>query len=212
MRAVDSPIPPVEPVTTQTRPASPRSTAGSVDGVTTILLARHGETDWNRDRRVQGHSDQPLNETGRTQSHALADDLEGLPVEAVYSSDLARAFETARIVADRLGLPVTALRDLREKNFGSWEGLTDEEVFRRFPEARGGSWGDGETPEELSERVLRALRRIAVEHPDGEVLVVAHGGPLRALLRQCAVERDGPIANCHVFRIVAEDGSFRSVD
>jgi broad specificity phosphatase PhoE len=180
--------------------------------VTTLLLARHGETDWNRDRRVQGHSDQPLNETGRAQSHALADELEDLPVDAVYSSDLARALETARIVADRLGLPVTPLHDLREKNFGTWEGLTDEEVFRRFPEARSGHWGDGETPDELSERVLRALRRIAAEHPDGHVLVVAHGGPLRALLRQCAVERDGPIGNCHVVKIVAEDGGFRSVD
>jgi broad specificity phosphatase PhoE len=180
--------------------------------VTTILLARHGETDWNEQRRVQGHADRSLNETGRAQARALADELEAVPLDAVYSSDLARARETARIVADRLGLPVTTLRELREKHFGTWEGLTDEEVFRRFPSARGGQWGDAETSEEMSGRVLGALRGIAAEHPRGQVLVVAHGGPLRALLRHCKLEPNGAIANCHVLRIEVEDGDFRPVD
>jgi broad specificity phosphatase PhoE len=180
--------------------------------VTTILLARHGETDWNLERRVQGHADRPLNETGLAQARALADELEPVPLDAVYSSDLARARETARIVADRLGLPVTTLRELREKHFGTWEGLTDEEILRRFPSARQDPWGDAETPEQLSGRVLAALRRIAAEHPRGQVLVVAHGGPLRALLRHCKLEPNGPIANCHVLRIEVEDGVFRPVD
>lgn len=180
--------------------------------MTTILLARHGETDWNLQRRVQGHSDQPLNETGRAQARALADELATVPLDAVYASDLARARETARIVAERLGLPVTTLHELREKHFGTWEGLTDEEVFQRFPAARQGPWGDGETPEQLSARVLAALRSIAAEHPDGQVLVVAHGGPLRALLRHCRLEPTGPIVNCHVLRIGVEDGVFRPVD
>lgn len=135
-----------------------------------------------------------------------------MPLDAVYSSDLVRAYETARIVADRLGLPVTTLSELREKHFGTWEGLTDDEVLRRYPSARGGHWGDGETSEQLSQRVLTALRRIAAEHPDGQVLVVAHGGPLRALLRHCEADASGPIANCHVVRIAVEGGVFRSVD
>ena len=140
---------------------------------------------------------------------------EGLPsvrVDAVYASDLARAHETAQIVATRLGLPLTTLRELREKHFGTWEGLTDEEVLTRFPRAREGPWGDGETSEELSQRVLAAVRRIATEHPDGHVLVVSHGGPLRALLRHCAVEANGRIPNCHVLRLEVEDGVFRPVD
>ena len=180
--------------------------------MTTILLARHGETDWNVERRVQGHTDRPLNETGRAQALALADRLAGEPIDAVYSSDLVRAHETARIVADRLGLPVTALPDLREKHFGSWEGLTDREVLDRFPEARTGHWGDAETTEEVSRRVLDALRRIAEAHPAGRVLVVSHGGPLRAVLRECGSDGAGSIGNCHVVRIAAEAGSLRMLD
>jgi broad specificity phosphatase PhoE len=179
---------------------------------TTILLARHGETDWNLQRRVQGHSDTPLNETGRAQARALADELADEHLDAVYSSDLARAYETALIVADRKGLPVTTLRELREKHFGTWEGLTDEEVWERYPESLQGQWGDGETGDEMVRRVLAALHTIAAEHPDARVLVVAHGGPLRLVLRHCDVDANGRIDNCHVVRIEARDGFLRSVD
>lgn len=196
----------------QTRPVNPRSTLGSVEPVTKLLLVRHGETDWNLARRVQGHTDRPLNDTGRAQARALADELRDVALDAVYSSDLSRAEETARILAGRLGLPVGTLLELRERSFGTWEGLTDTEVFERFPEARRGQWGDGETTEELDERVLAALRRIARDHPGGTVLVVAHGGPLRSVLRHCEVEGDGPISNCHVLRVAVEDGVLRSVD
>jgi broad specificity phosphatase PhoE len=179
---------------------------------TTILLARHGETDWNRERRVQGHADRPLNETGIAQARALAETLAGEPIEAVYSSDLERAYETARIVAESRGLGVTALRELREKHFGTWEGLTDVEVLERFPHAHDGPWGDAETTAELAERVLDALRRIAGRHPGGQVLVVSHGGPLRAVLRHCRAEADGSIANCHVAQIAVRDGALRRID
>ena len=180
--------------------------------MTTILLARHGETDWNLERRVQGHADRPLNETGRAQARALADALAGEQLDAVYSSDLVRAHRTARAVAERHGLEVTVVPDLREKHFGTWEGLTDEEVLRRFSEARRGQWGDGETAEEMAGRVLEALRRIARAHPGGRVLVVSHGGPLRAVLAHCRRDLDGPIANCHVLRLAFEDGAFRGLD
>ena len=98
--------------------------------MTTILLARHGETDWNRDRRVQGHTDVPLNDEGRRQAQALSRELDGCRFDAVYSSDLARAIETAEILAEQRGLEVTALPALREKHFGTWEGLTDTETRR----------------------------------------------------------------------------------
>lgn len=180
--------------------------------MTTFLLARHGETDWNFERRVQGHADRPLNDTGRAQARALADELAAEPLDAVYSSDLVRAHETARIVADRKGLEVTALRDLREKHFGSWEGLTDREVLARFPDAQRGPWGDAETSEDVARRVLAALRRIADAHPDGRVLVVSHGGPLRAILLHCGADGTSAISNCHVVRVEAEGEKLRSVD
>jgi broad specificity phosphatase PhoE len=180
--------------------------------MTTIFLARHGETDWNVQRRVQGHSDTPLNETGRAQALALADELQGEAIDAVYSSDLLRAHETARIVAEPRGLNVTAIRDLRERNFGTWEGLTDDEIFVRFPEAASGRWGDAETKEEMAERVFEALQRIADAHAGGRVLVVSHGGPLRAVLGRCGVDGVGRIENCHVVRIEAGDGLLRGVD
>jgi broad specificity phosphatase PhoE len=180
--------------------------------MTTILLARHGETDWNAEHRVQGHTDRHLNERGLAQARALAEELAAQRVDAVYSSDLARALETARAVAEPRGLHVETVPDLRERDFGSWEGLLDVEILERFPQARTGPWGDGETPEELAERVLSALRQIAERHPGGTVLVVSHGGPLRAVLRRCAVDGLERIANCHVSRIAVEDGILRSID
>ena len=178
----------------------------------TILLARHGETDWNLARRVQGHSDRPLNETGREQATELAARLARERLTAIYSSDLVRAHETARIVAARLGLGVTVEPDLRERDFGTWEGLTDDEIRSRFPEAGAGEWGDAETREEMAHRVLGAFRRIAARHDGERVLIVAHGGPLRALLRHCGADGSGPIENCRLLRLESEDGVLRVLD
>lgn len=178
---------------------------------TTIVLVRHGETEWNRTRRVQGHTDIPLNDEGRRQARALAEELDGEKVDAVYASDLGRARETAEILAAARGADVISLPALRERHFGTWEGLTDTEVHARFPEAAGGSWGDGETTEELAERVVAAVGEIAAAHAGGLVLVVTHGGPLRAILRH--VEEDAsPVGNCGVVRLVAGGGALRKVD
>ncbi len=179
--------------------------------MTTILLTRHGETDWNAEGRVQGHTDRPLNETGTEQALALASELSGEHLDAVYASDLARALETARAVAEPRGLSVVALPELRERNFGTWEGLLDHEILERFPQAHTGPWGDDETPEQLAERVIAALHRIAEDHPDGQVLVVSHGGPLRAALHRCGVSPER-IANCHVARLAVGDGALRQLD
>ncbi|MGH3064744.1 MAG: histidine phosphatase family protein [Gaiellaceae bacterium] len=179
---------------------------------TRLLLVRHGETDWNAERRVQGQTDRPLNETGRAQALELAAGLAAEPLDAVYSSDLARAFETARAIADRHGLLVAPLRALRERDFGTWEGLTDDEVLARYPEAHTAPWGDAETREELLVRTVAALRQIATNHPGGRVVVVTHGGPLRAMLTHCAMDADGPIANCHVARLAFRNGEFAALD
>ena len=180
--------------------------------MTTILLVRHGETDWNAERRVQGHSDTPLNETGRMQALSLAIVLDDEPIDAIYSSDLLRAHETARIVAERKRLEVTAIRDLRERHFGTWEGMTDKEIFTRFPEAAHGLWGDAETKEEMIRRVHDALRRIALAHPDGRILVVTHGGPVRALLAGCGVDGVGGIENCALYRLSFLGDVFAAID
>jgi phosphoserine phosphatase len=155
--------------------------------VTTILLARHGESDWNRDRRWQGHADRPLTDLGREQARALAERLAATELDAVYSSDLERARETAAIVAEPHQLPVRELSDLREVDVGSWSGLTRAEAeerfphaFRRWTEGQEG-WDDGETYEQLSERVVGALLAIAARHPRDRVLLVAHGGSIRAV-------------------------------
>ena len=173
---------------------------------------RHGETDWNRDRRLQGHSDQPLNDTGRRQARALAEELAKEPLEAGYSSDLSRADETARIVAEAHGLQVTTLPDLRERHFGTWEGLSDAEIEERFPEQiASGTLGDGETREEMARRVLEALQEVAREHPGGTVLVVSHGGPLRSVLRHCEIDGVERVGNCHVLQLEAVDGVLREI-
>lgn len=153
----------------------------------TILLARHGETDWNRERRWQGHTDRPLTPRGREQARALAERLDRVRLEAVYASDLARARDTAAAVAERQGLELQTMPELREVDVGSWAGLTKSEAESRFPEAfrrwqQGNTgWTDGETYDEMSERVLAAIRRIAARHPATPVLVVSHGGAIRAI-------------------------------
>jgi broad specificity phosphatase PhoE len=155
--------------------------------VTTILIARHGESDWNRERRWQGHADRPLNERGREQARALAERLAHVELDAVYSSDLRRARDTAALVAARQGLDVQVVPELREVDVGSWSGLTRVEAEERFPEGfrrwRSGfpGWDDGETYEAMTDRVVAAVERIGHEHEDGRVLVVSHGGPIRAL-------------------------------
>jgi broad specificity phosphatase PhoE len=155
--------------------------------VTTIFLARHGESDWNVAKRFQGHSDRPLTALGREQAHALADLVASEEIDAVYTSPLSRARETAEIVAARAGLEPVALPELREVDTGSWSGLSRADVEARFPEgfarwrSGGSGWEDGETYEEMAERVIGALRTIAEDHPDGRVLIISHGGPIRAI-------------------------------
>jgi broad specificity phosphatase PhoE len=166
--------------------------------VTTLLIARHGETEWNREERYQGHADPPLNETGRAQAEALAEKLADERVEAVYSSDLRRAAETAEIVGARLGLPVEHEPGLREIDVGSWQGLTKAQIDGR-------PW-DGETYEQHADRVTRALQAIAVRHPDGQVLVVSHGGTLRRVQQAVLGEPLPVVEHCTVWTCTLEDG------
>jgi len=172
--------------------------------VTTLLLVRHGETDWNAEGRLQGHTDRPLSDFGRRQARQLADELEGEEIEAIYSSDLARARETAEIVGERLGLAVELDPDLREKDWGNWEGLTAVERDRvEFV---------GESTEAHQERLLRALRRISERHPgEGRVLVVTHGGSMRRV-QTAAIGMALPVVEiCGRWLCACENDSFRAL-
>jgi probable phosphoglycerate mutase len=162
--------------------------------VTTFLLVRHGETDWNAAGRLQGHTDEPLNDYGRRQARELAERLAAEDVDAIYASDLARARETAEIVGARLGLPVALDPDLREKHWGTWEGLTGDE--RAHVELV------GESTEAHRERTMRALGRIASAHPAGRVVVVTHGGSLRRVQAALHGVAEPVIDNCSVWACV----------
>jgi broad specificity phosphatase PhoE len=173
--------------------------------MTTLLLVRHGETDWNAEGRLQGHTDRPLSDYGRRQAQQLAGELEDEELEAIYSSDLARARATAEIVGQRLGLPVVLDPDLREKDWGTWEGLNAVERDRvEFV---------GETTEAHQERMLRALRRIAERHPgDRRVLVVTHGGSMRRVQTTAMGMAMPVVENCGRWLCACENGSFRALD
>jgi broad specificity phosphatase PhoE len=170
--------------------------------VTTILLARHGETDWNRDGIWQGWADPPLNETGRAQARKLAEQLRGLSFDAVYSSDLQRARETAEIVAAPHGVPVRADPGLREIDIGAWSGLTRSQIEERFPN---GERPDGETREQHAARVLATVERIARENAGRRILLVTHGGTMRALHGHVSTEPFHPVANCGVLELHFRD-------
>lgn len=173
--------------------------------MTTLLLVRHGETDWNADGRLQGQTDRPLSDFGRRQARRLAEELADEQLEAIYSSDLSRARETAEIVADGLGLPVVLDPDLREKNWGTWEGLTAVERDRvEFV---------GESTEEHQVRILGALRRISERHPgDDLVLVVTHGGSMRRVQTAALGWALPVVENCGRWLCACENGSFRALD
>ncbi|WP_432562591.1 histidine phosphatase family protein [Kineococcus sp. SYSU DK003] len=140
-------------------------------------LVRHGETDWNRDGRLQGRTDIPLNDTGRAQALDLARQLVGQGWVAITSSPLSRARETAQIIADVLDLELLAPHDdLVERDFGQAEGGDREDLAARFPDGeRPGqeSWAD------LAARGAGALRRLRAEHGDDPLIVVAHGTFIR---------------------------------
>jgi len=172
--------------------------------VTTLLLVRHGETDWNAERRWQGHADVPLNERGRDQARALAEELADAEIDAIYTSDLSRAHDTAEAVGARLGIPVVADPALREIDVGPIEGLTAEEA-KEFD-----GW-QGEPKEAHAQRILDALRRIAELHPAERVLVVTHGGSMRRVHEHLGLE-GGPFENCVVWSCAHEDGALRSID
>lgn len=164
----------------------------------TLLLIRHGETDWNVEGRYQGQAGPGLNARGREQAHELAGLLATQPVDMIYSSDLPRSMETALIIGESLNLPVRSDPRLRELHQGAWQEMLYLDIkqqyedklqaFRRAPLIY--SPPGGETLEQVTRRVLEALDDIAAQHPDQQIVVVTHKLPM-AIVR-CLLAGEGP--------------------
>jgi len=163
---------------------------------TQILFIRHGETEWNRIKRIQGHIDIPLATSGVEQAQRLAarfarEGQEGAPIDAIYSSDLLRAQQTAQPFADVLGLSLQLKQGLRERNYGAFQGHDSDEISLRFPDEYaqwqtrdpGFSPPEGESQRVFYHRVLHAIEPIVAAHPNERVACVAHGGVLDCVYR-----------------------------
>jgi len=155
-----------------------------------LMLVRHGETEWNVQRRYQGQSDVPLSELGRRQAKRIAERLAGQKIDAIYSSDLERAWETARVIAEEHGLDIFPEPRLRELKFGILEGLTFDEAQERFPEMIN-AWledftntpKDGEAIDLFNARIIALLDDLKKVHDEQTLLLVGHGGSLSEILR-----------------------------
>jgi probable phosphoglycerate mutase len=189
--------------------------------VPALLIARHGETEWNRIGRWQGATDVPLNDTGRAQARALAESLRGAGIQAVASSDLSRAAETADIVAGALGLPrIGAFAELRERGYGVFEGLTRRDCETHYAaiwsKHRPGDLIEPPGAEPVTEVVARMQRRLAALAASfaegGPFLVVSHGGAIRAFLASVAGDLVPPMQNGETYRVRVEAGRFTTVE
>jgi probable phosphoglycerate mutase len=168
------------------------------------VLWRHGQTTWNVEHRFQGQTDIPLDGTGEVQAEQAARRLATLRPDAIFSSDLTRAQQTAAPLARLTGLPVTLDKDLRERFGGDWEGLSDEEIRERYPAERA-TWNppNGEPTFAVADRVAGVLARVADSLGDGQLaVVVSHGAALRLGMERIlglparGVSVLGPLANC----------------
>ena len=183
--------------------------------VTRLLVIRHGETAWNKDTRIQGQTDIPLNEVGHWQAQQTALALAQEPIAAVYSSDLLRAYHTAAPIAQALGLPVQTEQALRERHFGVGQGRTWAELEQDDPEmvrqwkARLPDFAPatGESLNTLKARVEAVVHRLAAHHRGEQIVLVAHGGVLDIIYRMATqLPVDSPrtwlIANASINRVL----------
>jgi 2,3-bisphosphoglycerate-dependent phosphoglycerate mutase len=196
--------------------------------LTEILLIRHGETAWNAVRRLQGHLDIPLNEEGLRQAALLGQVLRDEPLDAVFSSDLHRAYQTAQAVAVPRGMTVQVDRGLRERCYGAFEGMLYGDISGRYPEAyRAWQARDldfrfpagvhvAETLREFSDRSVSAILRIAASAGYRRIALVSHGGVLESAYRAAQGlgfdhARDFDIFNASINRFVLEGGKLKMI-
>lgn len=191
--------------------------------MTTFYVIRHGETKANKAGILQGHLDVPLSETGRRQARAVAEALSGVRFDAVYSSDLSRARETAEAIMVGRTCPLVLDKRLRELDMGGISGLTLEESRAKYPEFHAGLALDpfgtrrpegGESRLDLRDRMSRALNDIYKRHKDGSIVVVSHGGAINAVLGIASPDGTWPrliVANCSITVLERNDSDWRMV-
>jgi len=185
---------------------------------TEIILIRHGETEWNSQQRMQGHSNSDLSSVGQAQIQALGQWMKNVPFDHIYSSDSLRAKQTAEAITQFSGHELKIDLRLREKNLGVFEGLTSEEARERHPEVfrlfktAGSKYviDEGESTQQLQDRALEIVNEIRIKHPEERVLLVTHGGFIRVVMKHSlGLSLETPtrflIRNTGVFRLVWED-------
>jgi len=185
---------------------------------TEIILIRHGETEWNSQKRMQGHSNSDLSLVGQAQIQALGQWMKNVPFDLIYSSYSLRAKQTAEAITQFSGHELQFDQRLREKNLGVFEGLTSEEARERHPEVfrlfktAGSKYviDEGESTQQLQDRALEIVNEIRIKHPEERVLLVTHGGFIRVVMKHSlGLSLETPtrflIRNTGVFRLVWED-------
>jgi 2,3-bisphosphoglycerate-dependent phosphoglycerate mutase len=202
---------------------------------TRFFFIRHGETAWNRDKRIQGHIDIPLAESGFAQAERLAARLarkaraaqsangahtahDGALLDAIYSSDLQRAQQTAQPTASALGLPLQLRVGLRERAYGVFQGHDSSEIAQRYPDAYavwqtrdpGFAPEGGESSRTFHHRVLHTVASIAAAHPGGRIACITHGGVLDCIYRHARglaldAPRDYPLLNASINTVDFDD-------
>ena len=192
--------------------------------LTRVVAIRHGETVWNAERRMQGQLDTALSERGRWQAGRVAGALAREGIEAIFASDLARAFDTARAIAARLGLPITTDAGLRERSFGVFQGFTYAEIDARWP-AEAARWrrhepafgpAEGETLHAFGARAVAACTRIAASQAGRSIAIVTHGGVLDCLYRaasriELGAARSWELGNATINRLLYTPRGFTLV-
>ena len=181
-------------------------------------MIRHGETEWNSQKRMQGHSNSDLSSVGQAQIQALGQWMKNVPFDLIYSSDSPRAKQTAESITQFSGHELQFDQRLREKNLGVFEGLTSEEARERHPEVfrlfktAGSKYviDEGESTQQLQDRALEIVNEIRIKHPEERVLLVTHGGFIRVVMKHSlGLSLETPtrflIRNTGVFRLEWED-------
>ena len=182
---------------------------------TEIILIRHGETEWNSQKRMQGHSNSDLSEVGRGQIQALGELMKNVSFDHIYSSDSLRARQTAEAITQYSGHTLQFDQRIREKNLGVFEGLTSTEAKERHPEVyrlfktAGANYviDEGESTQQLLERALEFSEEIRLRHPQERVVMVTHGGVVRVLMKHAlGLSIDAPtrfiIKNTGIFGLI----------
>ena len=164
------------------------------NSLTTIVMVRHGETEWNQTGRVQGQTESDLTKLGQKQAEGAGKRLASMGTyDALYSSDMRRTKHTAEAITRHIGLEAQIIPELREMDFGALEGLLWDEVSQRVPEAQDKLWGDstdpswvvpgGESRDQMHQRTRSAVEKLARKHPGQKIIIVSHGGVIGFFLR-----------------------------